>query len=86
MVFKDLRYTVQVEERDTKKTVSRDILKGLNGVVQPGRLTAVMGASGAGKVCLGVGRGVQPNTHGIDQAPSPHLGPLIVDQAMEGGW
>jgi hypothetical protein len=50
IVYQDLKYTVDVKDAKTKSTVKKDILKGLSGVVQPGRLTAVMGASGAGKV------------------------------------
>lgn len=49
------RYSIKVHEkqpgsrRGRKTLVNKDILKGLTGVIQPGRLTAVMGASGAGK-------------------------------------
>ena len=41
IVFKDLRYSVKVKEKG-KGTVTKDILKGLSGVIQPGRLTFVM--------------------------------------------
>lgn len=49
IVYRDLKYTVQVKDKETKSFIKKDILKGLNGVIQPGRTTAVMGASGAGK-------------------------------------
>lgn len=51
IVYQDLKYTVQVK---TKKDglVSRDILKGISGVIEPARMTAVMGASGAGKTTM----------------------------------
>lgn len=49
IVYKDLKYTVKVKEKG-EGVVSRLILKGVNGVIQPGKVTAVMGASGAGKV------------------------------------
>jgi ABC-type sugar transport system ATPase subunit len=49
ITYEDLRYTVQVKDAETKKMVSKEILKGLTGVLKPARLTAVMGASGAGK-------------------------------------
>jgi len=35
-----------------KKTVTTEILKGVNGSAEPGELLAVMGTSGAGKTCL----------------------------------
>ncbi|KAM0747667.1 putative membrane protein of the ATP-binding cassette transporter superfamily [Meredithblackwellia eburnea MCA 4105] len=44
--FKDVRYTVQVEGKD------KVLLNGVSGFVEPGKLTALMGASGAGKTTL----------------------------------
>ena len=41
IVYKNLTYSVQVEEKG-KGTMTKDILKGLSGVIQPGRLTFVM--------------------------------------------
>ena len=41
IVYRDLTYTVSVDEKG-KGTVKKDILKGLSGVIQPGRLTFVM--------------------------------------------
>lgn len=38
--------------RSKAQFVRREILKGLSGVIHPARLTAVMGASGAGKTTL----------------------------------
>ncbi|MEW5318451.1 MAG: hypothetical protein WDW38_009672 [Sanguina aurantia] len=52
IVFRDLVYKVQVKEKGKKGLVTREILRGLNGVIQPSRATAVMGASGAGKTTL----------------------------------
>ena len=43
------RYSIKVKDSKTKKMVDKVILKGLTGAIEPGRLTAVMGASGAGK-------------------------------------
>ncbi|BGP40764.1 ATP-binding cassette transporter snq2 [Rhodotorula kratochvilovae] len=44
--FEDVRYTVQVNGAD------KVLLDGVTVLVQPGRLTALMGASGAGKTTL----------------------------------
>ncbi|KAI5475511.1 putative ABC transporter superfamily membrane protein Pdr11p [Pseudohyphozyma bogoriensis] len=44
--FKDVRYTVKVGGKD------KVLLDGITGLVQPGKLTALMGASGAGKTTL----------------------------------
>ncbi|TNY20692.1 putative ABC transporter PMR5 [Rhodotorula diobovata] len=44
--FEDVRYTVQVGGGD------KVLLDGVTALVQPGRLTALMGASGAGKTTL----------------------------------
>jgi ABC-type multidrug transport system ATPase subunit len=43
------RYSIKVKDSKTKKMVDKLILKGLTGAIEPARLTAVMGASGAGK-------------------------------------
>ncbi|CAE8650677.1 unnamed protein product [Polarella glacialis] len=47
ITFADLSYCVPVKKKDPLY-----ILKGLNGVFQPGRLTALMGPSGSGKTTL----------------------------------
>lgn len=52
ITYEDLRYSVQVKDKTLKKTVTKDILKGLTGIIKPARLTAVMGASGAGKTTM----------------------------------
>jgi ABC-type multidrug transport system ATPase subunit len=43
------RYVVKVKDRSSKKMVDKVVLAGLSGVIAPRRLTAIMGASGAGK-------------------------------------
>ena len=48
LAFEGLHYTVKVKTQD-KKTVDRKLLNGISGYVKPGQLTALMGASGAGK-------------------------------------
>lgn len=48
IVYEKLTYTVRVKEKKTGWT-DKPILKGISGVISPARLTAVMGASGAGK-------------------------------------
>ena len=50
LVFMDLHYTVKVKQQ--KQTVDRKLLNGISGYVKPGQLTALMGASGAGKTTL----------------------------------
>jgi ABC-type lipoprotein export system ATPase subunit len=40
---------VKVKDKGSKKMVDKVVLAGLTGVIAPGRLTAIMGASGAGK-------------------------------------
>jgi len=63
IVFKDLRYSVNVSSKETipgkrgpfkTKTVVKEkvILHNVSGYFREGRLTAVMGASGAGKTSL----------------------------------
>jgi ATP-binding cassette subfamily G (WHITE) protein 1 len=48
LLYEALQVTATTKDGD-KKTVEKAILKGVSGVIQPGRLTAVMGSSGAGK-------------------------------------
>ena len=55
-------HQVKVKKGEDKKRswTSKAILKGIDGIIQPGRTTAVMGASGAGKTTylnVLVGRG-----------------------------
>jgi ABC-type multidrug transport system ATPase subunit len=49
--FSDLHYTVKVPGPDGG-LVDRPLLRGVNGYAEPGKLTALMGASGAGKTTL----------------------------------
>ncbi len=51
LAFDDLHYTVKVKNQEGK-TVDRKLLNGISGYVKPGQLTALMGASGAGKTTL----------------------------------
>jgi hypothetical protein len=44
LTFKDVHYTVKASTSDEKL----ELLKGINGVVEAGRMTALMGSSGAG--------------------------------------
>jgi len=48
LAFKDIRYTVNSSIGKEKI----DILKGIDGVVEAGKMTALMGSSGAGKTTL----------------------------------
>jgi ABC-type transport system involved in cytochrome bd biosynthesis fused ATPase/permease subunit len=48
LTFKDIHYTVKASTSDEKI----EILKGINGVVEAGRMTALMGSSGAGTLGL----------------------------------
>ncbi|KAJ3164080.1 ATP-binding cassette sub- G member 1 [Irineochytrium annulatum] len=63
VVFRNLDYTIRVrgaapppveggKQSKKRPMVDKHILKGVTGVFRPGRLTAVMGASGAGKTSL----------------------------------
>ncbi|TPX37995.1 hypothetical protein SmJEL517_g00239 [Synchytrium microbalum] len=60
IVFQDLSYSIVVPAPvqtskgpfAKKEMVTKQILKNVNGAFNPGRLTAVMGASGAGKTSL----------------------------------
>jgi ABC-type multidrug transport system ATPase subunit/ABC-type multidrug transport system permease subunit len=49
--FSDIHYTVRVPGPDGG-LVDRPLLRGVNGFAEPGKLTALMGASGAGKTTL----------------------------------
>ena len=51
LAFDDLHYTVKVKSQEGK-TIDRKLLNGISGYVKPGQLTALMGASGAGKTTL----------------------------------
>ena len=51
LAFDDLHYTVKVKTKEGK-TTDRKLLNGISGYVKPGQLTALMGASGAGKTTL----------------------------------
>jgi hypothetical protein len=46
LTFKDIHYTVKASTSDEKL----ELLKGINGVVEAGRMTALMGSSGAGRL------------------------------------
>mmetsp|Transcript_2153 Transcript_2153/g.3908 ORF Transcript_2153/g.3908 Transcript_2153/m.3908 type:complete len:1099 (-) Transcript_2153:1265-4561(-) len=48
MTFKDIRYSVQASTSDE----TLDLLKGIDGFVEAGKMTALMGSSGAGKTTL----------------------------------
>jgi len=54
LTFKDLSYSVKVKNQDPSgpKYIQREILRSISGVCRPGELTAIMGASGAGKTSL----------------------------------
>lgn len=51
LVFNDIHFTVMVKGQG-KKLVPRPLLRGINGYAKPGTLTALMGATGAGKTTL----------------------------------
>eukprot|EP00164_Ancoracysta_twista_P000118 GFYU01000172.1.p1 GENE.GFYU01000172.1~~GFYU01000172.1.p1 ORF type:complete len:677 (+),score=259.76 GFYU01000172.1:101-2131(+) len=61
IVFQDLEYSIPIKQKknkggkkidDTEPQNTKAILKKVNGVFESGKLTAVMGASGAGKTSL----------------------------------
>ena len=61
LVFRELGYKVKVASPSTKKCPPfsntpdwqmKAILKGVTGAIKPGRLTCILGASGAGKTSL----------------------------------
>jgi ABC-type bacteriocin/lantibiotic exporter with double-glycine peptidase domain len=45
MTFEDIRYSVKASTSDE----TLDLLKGIDGFVEAGKMTALMGSSGAGK-------------------------------------
>jgi ABC-type multidrug transport system ATPase subunit/ABC-type multidrug transport system permease subunit len=51
LTFSDVTYTVKVKHRDGNVT-DRPLLRGVYGFAEPGKMTALMGASGAGKTTL----------------------------------
>ena len=63
LIFRELGYQVKVAIPSSKKCPCappyntteyhmKEILKGVTGVIKPGRLTCILGASGAGKTSL----------------------------------
>lgn len=57
IVFHNLAYTVMVKDEKSKACkrlpkIKKEILKGVTGIVTHGKVTAIMGASGAGKTSL----------------------------------
>ena len=56
IAFKNLSYVVKVSEKNKNtnkmELVDREILKGISGLARSGEVTAIMGASGAGKTSL----------------------------------
>ncbi|KAJ3121728.1 ABC transporter G member 24, partial [Physocladia obscura] len=58
IVFRNLTYTVDIKDQNAKSSffksqkIPKKLLNNVSGIFQPARLTAVMGASGAGKTSL----------------------------------
>ncbi|KAF4322110.1 hypothetical protein G195_002965 [Phytophthora kernoviae 00238/432] len=52
VAFKDLWYTVQAPAGPGQPAQSLDLLKGITGFALPGKITALMGSTGAGKTTL----------------------------------
>ncbi|KAJ3070649.1 ATP-binding cassette sub- G member 1 [Podochytrium sp. JEL0797] len=59
VAFKNLSYTVDIVDKEkaaksrfSKPKIAKKLLNNVSGIFKPGRLTAVMGASGAGKTSL----------------------------------
>jgi ABC-type transport system involved in cytochrome bd biosynthesis fused ATPase/permease subunit len=52
IVFRDLQFSVPVVDPVTKEQSIKRVLKGVTGVFRPGRLTVILGSSGAGKTSL----------------------------------
>ena len=57
IVFNNLTYTIKVKDDRAKMCqslpdIDKRILKGVTGIIKHGRVTAIMGASGAGKTSL----------------------------------
>lgn len=57
IVFRNLTYTIMVKDEKAKTCqrlprIKKEILKGVTGIIKHGKVTAIMGASGAGKTSL----------------------------------
>ena len=52
LAFQDICFTVRYKDPDTKAMIDRKILKNCTGILRPGSLNAIMGASGGGKTSL----------------------------------
>ena len=52
LAFQDICFTVKTKDPATKAEVERKILKNCTGILRPGTLNAIMGASGGGKTSL----------------------------------
>jgi ABC-type glutathione transport system ATPase component len=52
VAFRDVCFSVRVKDAETKSMVERKILKECSGIIRPGTLNAIMGASGGGKTSL----------------------------------
>lgn len=50
--FSDVCYYVKVKDKDTGKTVEKQLLNNISGFVRPYSMVALMGSSGAGKTTL----------------------------------
>ncbi|KAF1332342.1 Atp-binding protein, partial [Globisporangium splendens] len=52
LAFQDLWYNVPLKAKSKDDPTNIDLLKGISGYAKPGTMTALMGASGAGKTTL----------------------------------
>jgi ABC-type multidrug transport system ATPase subunit len=57
IVFKNLSYTIKIKDEKSRlwkrlPDIKKEILKGISGIIEHGKVTAIMGASGAGKTSL----------------------------------
>ena len=52
LAFQDVCFNVRYKDVETKTMVDRKILKECTGIMRPGTLNAIMGASGGGKTSL----------------------------------
>jgi ABC-type glutathione transport system ATPase component len=52
LAFQDVCFTVRYKDPQTKTMIDRKILKNCTGILKPGTLNAIMGASGGGKTSL----------------------------------